>query len=93
LGLALTASARVYKRTANEHTHTQALKTGQAVVTRKVDMSDGVMTTSPESKPTASYFRPGGKNMGERWWYNAVLTEAYNVQDKTGKKFQVAAVN
>ena len=70
-----------------------ALQTGQATIIDEVDTFDGKLRIIPGVKPTASYRRPGGHNMKERWWYNAVVVQAYSVFGKDGKCRQVVAVN
>jgi hypothetical protein len=70
-----------------------ALQTGQATIIYEVDTSDGKLRISPGVQPTASYRRPGGHNMKERWWYNAVVVQAYSVFGKDGKRRQVVALN
>ena len=47
----------------------------------------------PGIKPCASYRRPGGHNMKERWWYNAVLADLAMVTDKSGHSKAIALVN
>jgi hypothetical protein len=51
------------------------------------------MTIEPGKKPCASYRRPGGHLMKERWWYNAVLEGLAKVTDKSGNTKAIALVN
>ncbi len=70
-----------------------ALMSGQATRTLSTPCYDGTMTIEPGHKPKASYRRPGGHLMKERWWYNAVLEGLAKVTDKSGKTKAIALVN
>jgi hypothetical protein len=70
-----------------------ALSSGQAVRTLSTPCYDGTMTIEPGQKPIASYRRPGGHLMKERWWYNAILEGLVIVTDKSGHKKTIALVN
>jgi hypothetical protein len=71
-----------------------ALASGQAKVANTIRASDGIIYISGDSKPVFAYWRPGGHNMGERYWYNGVFGQAFNVTRKVDSQtFQVAAVN
>jgi hypothetical protein len=70
-----------------------ALQSGQATRTQTTECYDGTMTIEPGKKPCASYRRPGGHLMKERWWYNAVLEGLAKVTDKSGKTKAIALVN
>jgi hypothetical protein len=70
-----------------------ALSSGQAVRTLSTPCYDGTMTIEPGQKPIASYRRPGGHQMKERWWYNAILEGLVIVTDKSGHTKTIALVN
>jgi hypothetical protein len=71
-----------------------ALASGQAKVTNTIRVSDGVIYIAGDSKPEFAYWRPGGHNMGECYWYNGVFGQAFDVKRKVDSQtFQVAAVN
>jgi hypothetical protein len=72
---------------------TAALSSGQAVRTLTTPCYDGTMTIEPGQKPIASYRRPGGHNMKERWWYNAILEGLVIVTTKLGHTKTIALVN
>ena len=70
-----------------------AYSSGQAKRVQSAQCYDGVLRLEPGQKPVASYRRPGGHNMRERWWYNAVLEGLVNVQTRTGQSKSIAVVN
>ena len=70
-----------------------AYASGQAKRVQSVDCYDGALTLEPGQKPVASYRRPGGHNMRERWWYNAVLEGLVIVKTRTGQSKSIAVVN
>jgi hypothetical protein len=70
-----------------------ALMSGQATRTLSTPCYDGIMTMEPGKKTCASYRRPGGHLMRERWWYNAVLEGLAKVTDKFGRTKTIAIVN
>jgi hypothetical protein len=70
-----------------------ALQSGQASRLLSTPCYDGIMKIEPGTKPCASYRRPGGHNMKERWWYNAVLEGLAKVTDKSGSTRTIALVN
>ena len=47
----------------------------------------------PDEKNLCSYWRPGGKNMTERFFYNGILSRAFDVRTSKGSPKTVAAVN
>ena len=69
------------------------LMSGQITRTLSTPCYDGIMTIEPGKKPCASYRRPGGHLMKERWWYNAVLEGLANVTSKSGHTKTIAIVN
>jgi hypothetical protein len=70
-----------------------ALASGQAERTQTATCHDGVLTIVPGQKPLASYRRPGGHLMKERWWYNAILEGFVIVRNKLGRTQTIALVN
>jgi hypothetical protein len=70
-----------------------AYASGQAKRVQSVECYDGVLRMEPGQKPVASYRRPGGHNMKERWWYNAVVEGLVIVQTRTGQSKNIALVN
>ena len=70
-----------------------AYSSGQAKRVQSAVCYDGELTLEPGQKVTASYRRPGGHNMGERWWYNAVVESFVDIMSKTGHSSTIAIVN
>ena len=70
-----------------------AYASGQAKRVRSAVCYDGALTLEKGQKVTASYRRPGGHNMGERWWYNAVVESFVDIMSKTGHSSTIAIVN
>ena len=70
-----------------------AYASGQAKRVQSATCYDGALTLEPGQKVTASYRRPGGHNMGERWWYNAVVESLVDIMSKTGHSSTIAIVN
>ena len=70
-----------------------AYASGQAKRVQSAVCYDGALTLEPGQKVTASYRRPGGHNMGERWWYNAVVESFVDIMSKTGHSSTIAIVN
>ena len=46
-----------------------------------------------ETKPEIAYWRPGGKLMGETFWYDGVLAASYKIRTASSQVMSVAAVN
>ena len=40
----------------------------------------------------AGYWRPGGKDMREKFWYNGILVKAWEIIFPSGKKREIVAV-
>ena len=70
-----------------------AYSSGQAKRVQSAQCYDGALTLEPGQKVTASYRRPGGHNMRERWWYNAVVDSFVDIMSKTGHSSTIAIVN
>ena len=70
-----------------------AYSSGQAKRVQSAQCYDGALTLEPGQKVTASYRRPGGHNMRERWWYNAVVESFVDIMSKTGHSSTIAIVN
>jgi hypothetical protein len=70
-----------------------AYASGQAKRVQSAVCYDGALTLEPGQKVTASYRRPGGHNMGEVWWYNAVVESFVDIMSKTGHSSTIAIVN
>ena len=70
-----------------------AYSSGQAKRVQSAVCYDGELTLEPGQKVTASYRRPGGHNMRERWWYNAVVESFVDIMSKTGHSSTIAIVN
>ena len=70
-----------------------AYSSGQAKRVQSAVCYDGALTLEPGQKVTASYRRPGGHNMKERWWYNAVIDSFVDIMSKTGHSSTIAIVN
>ena len=70
-----------------------AYSSGQAKRVQSAVCYDGALTLEPGQKVTASYRRPGGHNMRERWWYNAVVESFVDIMSKTGHSSTIAIVN
>ena len=70
-----------------------AYSSGQAKRVQSAVCYDGELTLEPGQKVTASYRRPGGNNMRERWWYNAVVESFVDIMSKTGHSSTIAIVN
>ena len=70
-----------------------AYSSGQAKRVQSAVCYDGELTLEPGQKVTASYRRPGGHNMKERWWYNAVIDSFVDIMSKTGHSSTIAIVN
>ena len=70
-----------------------AYASGQAKRVRSAVCYDGALTLEKGQKVTASYRRPGGHNMGESWWYNAVVESFVDIVSKTGHSSTIAIVN
>ena len=70
-----------------------AIASGQAKRVQSALCYDGALTLEPGQKVTASYRRPGGHNMRERWWYNAVVDSFVDIMSKTGHSSTIAIVN
>ena len=70
-----------------------AYSSGQAKRVQSAQCYDGALTLEPGQKVTASYRRPGGHNMKERWWYNAVIDSFVDIKSKTGHSSTIAIVN
>ena len=70
-----------------------AYSSGQAKRVQSTECYDGELTLEPGQKVTASYRRPGGHNMRERWWYNAVVESFVDIMSKTGHSSTIAIVN
>ena len=70
-----------------------AYSSGQAKRVQSAVCYDGALTLEPGQKVTASYRRPGGHNMKERWWYNAVIDSFVDIKSKTGHSSTIAIVN
>ena len=70
-----------------------AYASGQAKRVRSAVCYDGALTLEKGQKVTASYRRPGGHNMRERWWYNAVVESFVDIMSKTGHSSTIAIVN
>ena len=68
-----------------------AYSSGQAKRVQSAVCYDGELTLEPGV--TASYRRPGGTNMRERWWYNAVVESFVDIMSKTGHSSTIAIVN
>ena len=70
-----------------------ALQSGQAVRKLSTPCFDGTVTIEPGKKNTASYRRPGGYQMKERWWYSDLLDSLVEVTTKSGHTTTIALVN
>ena len=70
-----------------------AYSSGQAKRVQSAVCYDGELMLEPGQKVTASYRRPGGNNMRERWWYNAVVESFVDIMSKTGHSSTIAIVN
>ena len=70
-----------------------AYASGQAKRVQSAVCYDGTLTLEPGQKVTASYRRPGGHNMGQSWWYNAVVESFVDIMSKTGHSSTIAIVN
>ena len=70
-----------------------AYSSGQAKRVQSAQCYDGALTLEPGQKVTASYRRPGGHNMQETWWYNAVVESFVDIMSKTGHSSTIAIVN
>ena len=70
-----------------------AYSSGQAKRVPSAVCYDGALTLEPGQKVTASYRRPGGHIMRERWWYNAVVESFVDITSKTGHISTIAIVN
>ena len=70
-----------------------AYASGQARRVQSMECYDGVLTLELGQNPVCSYRRPGGHNMKERWWYNAVLEGFVVVQTRSGQFKSIALVN
>ena len=70
-----------------------AYSSGQAKRVQSAQCYDGALTLVAGQKVTASYRRPGGHNMKERWWYNAVIDSFVDIMSKTGHSSTIAIVN
>ena len=70
-----------------------AYSSGQAKRVQSAVCYDGELTLEPGQKVTASYRRPGGHNMREKWWYNAVVESFVDIVSKTGHSSTIAIVN
>ena len=66
----------------------KAVQANLAVKIPVLTTASGEQIECEESKPDVAYWRPGGHNMGETFWYNAVVSGVYKLKDIT-----VAAVN
>ena len=51
----------------------------------------GPVPVAPQS--AISYWRPGGKNMGERYFYNGIVLDAWRVNLADGSHKEVVGVN
>ena len=56
-----------------------ALQDGWATRLDRAEAHDGIIELSSTEKPVCAYWRPGGTNMKERYFYNAVVAGAYEV--------------
>ena len=70
-----------------------AYASGQAKRVPSAVCYDGELKLEKGQKVTASYRRPGGHNMGESWWYNAVVESFVDIVSKTGHSSTIAIVN
>ena len=66
----------------------KAVRANLAVKIPELTTASGEKIESDESKPDVAYWRPGGHNMGETFWYNGVVSGVYKLKDIT-----VVAVN
>ena len=70
-----------------------AYSSGQAKRVQSAVCYDGELTLEPGHKVVASYRRPGGIHMREKWWYNAVVESFVVVKSRTGQSSTIAIVN
>ena len=70
-----------------------AYSSGQAKRVQSAVCYDGELTLEPGQKVVASYRRPGGNHMREKWWYNAVVESFVLVKSRTGQSSTIAIVN
>jgi hypothetical protein len=66
----------------------KAVQANLAVKIPVLTTASGEQIECEESKPDVAYWRPGGHNMGETFWYNAVISGVYKLKGIT-----VAGVN
>jgi hypothetical protein len=61
----------------------KAVQANLAVKIPVLTTASGEQIECEESKPDVAYWRPGGHNMGETFWYNAVISGVYKLKDIT----------
>ena len=71
----------------------KALKARVAVRALSLTTASGEEIECRETKLVIAYWRPGGKNMGETYWYSGVLAAVYKIRTASSYEFEVAAVN
>ena len=70
-----------------------ALDARVAVKAPTLTTASGEEIPCEEDKPRIAYWRPGGKNMKESFWYDGVLAGSYRVRVVSSQVLHVAAIN